>query len=73
MTRSVLSTKSFVASELEAPARPSAAGSVIPADIDTDQPPAVEDRPRGARTGDVIGGRYVVDGQLGRGGMGRVL
>jgi len=31
------------------------------------------DRPRGARTGDVIGGRYVVEGQLGRGGMGRVL
>ena len=30
-------------------------------------------RPRGARTGDVIGGRYVVEGQLGRGGMGRVM
>lgn len=30
-------------------------------------------RPRGARPGDVIGGRYVVEGQLGRGGMGRVL
>jgi eukaryotic-like serine/threonine-protein kinase len=29
--------------------------------------------PRGARSGDVIGGRYVVEGQLGRGGMGRVL
>jgi len=28
---------------------------------------------RGARTGDIIGGRYVVEGQLGRGGMGRVL
>ena len=28
---------------------------------------------RGARTGDVIGGRYIVEGQLGRGGMGRVL
>ena len=31
------------------------------------------DRPRGARPGDIIGGRYVVDGQIGRGGMGRVL
>ncbi len=28
---------------------------------------------RGARGGDVIGGRYIVEGQLGRGGMGRVL
>jgi tRNA A-37 threonylcarbamoyl transferase component Bud32 len=31
------------------------------------------DARRGARTGDVIGGRYIVEGQLGRGGMGRVL
>lgn len=30
-------------------------------------------RPRGARRGDVIGERYVVEGQIGRGGMGRVL
>jgi PAS domain-containing protein len=30
-------------------------------------------RPRGARAGDIVGGRYVVDGQIGRGGMGRVL
>ncbi len=28
---------------------------------------------RGARQGDMVGGRYVVEGQLGRGGMGRVL
>src|SRR5690606_38297598 len=30
-------------------------------------------RPRRARRGDVIGGRYVVDGQIGSGTMGRVL
>lgn len=30
-------------------------------------------RPRGAIPGDVIGNRYIVEGQLGRGGMGRVL
>jgi len=60
VTRSVLSTsKSFVASELgvERPTPP--------------LPPAPERR--GARSGDVIGGRYVVEGQLGRGGMGRVM
>lgn len=34
--------------------------------------PPLEQR-RGARSGDVIGGRYVVDAQLGRGGMGRVM
>ena len=28
---------------------------------------------RSARRGDVIGGRYIVEGQIGRGGMGRVL
>src|SRR6185295_15181833 len=27
----------------------------------------------GARSGDLIGGRYIIEGQLGRGGMGRVL
>lgn len=74
VTRSVLSTsridalasKSFVASELAA----------VPAsDDDTAVPlaPIDGERPRGARAGDVIGGRYVVEGQLGRGGMGRVL
>jgi hypothetical protein len=30
-------------------------------------------RPASARTGDVIGDRYIVEGQLGRGGMGRVM
>jgi eukaryotic-like serine/threonine-protein kinase len=60
VTRSVLSRASYIASELEA----AAAGSVAPI-----VPPAL----RGARSGDVIGGRYVVEGQLGRGGMGRVM
>src|SRR5262245_48636776 len=39
----------------------------------TPVPQEPDDRPRGARPGDMIGGRYVVEGQLGRGGMGRVL
>jgi eukaryotic-like serine/threonine-protein kinase len=30
-------------------------------------------RPRRARRGDVIGNRYVIEGQIGRGGMGRIL
>ncbi len=72
VTRSVLSTKSFVASELDG--RPSAHGSQV--DVGDEPPlplPGVDERPRGARNGDLIGGRYIVDGQLGRGGMGRVL
>lgn len=44
------------------------AKSVLGAEI-----PSLADRPRGAGPGDVIGERYIVDGQLGRGGMGRVL
>ncbi len=38
-----------------------------------DEPPTLTNRNRGTRAGDVIGGRYVVEGQLGRGGMGRVM
>ncbi|CAN5232744.1 hypothetical protein BH11MYX1_BH11MYX1_31220 [soil metagenome] len=37
------------------------------------EPPTLVRRNRGARAGDAIGGRYVVEGQLGRGGMGRVM
>src|SRR5688500_3345365 len=45
-----------------------ATGSGVP--VVVDEPGS---KPRGARTGDVIGSRYVVEGQLGRGGMGRVM
>jgi eukaryotic-like serine/threonine-protein kinase len=61
VTRSVLSVKSFVASDVMAEL------------IDPSPASRVEDRLRGARSGDVIGGRYIVEGQLGRGGMGRVM
>jgi PAS domain-containing protein len=60
VARSVLSSRSIPTSELDA----EASG---PADEPSDG------RARGARPGDVIGGRYVVEGQLGRGGMGRVM
>lgn len=40
---------------------------------DDTEPPTLVKRNRGARAGDVIGGRYVIEGQLGRGGMGRVM
>ncbi|HEU0032726.1 MAG TPA: protein kinase [Kofleriaceae bacterium] len=59
VTRSVLSTKSHLASEL----------APLPQQDQEQETP----RQRGARSGDVIGGRYVVEGQLGRGGMGRVM
>lgn len=63
VTRSVLGNKSFVASELR----------VEPAPAPPREPERDGHDRRGARTGDVIGGRYVVEGQLGRGGMGRVM
>jgi len=70
-TRSVLSTKSYVAGDLDG--APSATGSMV--DYGMDDPTLVgpDGRPRGAKMTDIIGGRYIVDGQLGRGGMGRVL
>jgi PAS domain-containing protein len=83
VTRSVLSTKSFVG-DVEPPTT-TGAGSIVPVppivpgDPDTDELPALAKkeeepgRPRGARAGDLVGGRYIVEGQLGRGGMGRVL
>ncbi len=76
VTRSVLSTRSYVTGvddplELPPPPTTSATGSVAPQFGDTQT--FVERSPKGARGGDVIGGRYVVEGQLGRGGMGRVL
>jgi serine/threonine protein kinase len=68
VTRSVLGVKSYVASEMGVELLP-------PAD-DTVKTPRVEvpeERGRGAKTGDIVGGRYIVEGQLGRGGMGRVM
>jgi len=62
VTRSVLSAKSFVASEALAESLSIADGG-----------DSWDGKNRGAKGGDVIGGRYVVEGQLGRGGMGRVL
>ena len=66
VTRSVLSVKSFVASE--ATVESMASAQAIAAGEDS-----WDGKNRGAKGGDVIGGRYVVEGQLGRGGMGRVL
>ena len=55
-------------------------GSVVAARLDpsgfqdvSETPRESDEHLRGAGPGDVIGGRYIVEGQLGRGGMGRVL
>jgi serine/threonine-protein kinase len=70
VTRSVLGTKSFV-SDIETPP------PLLPADDPAlDEPPpreTIRQRSPGARAGDLIDGRYIIEGQLGRGGMGRVL
>jgi hypothetical protein len=60
VTRSVLSMK---------------IGSYSVSDLGVEQIPTPDpdDRKQGAKSGDVIGGRYIVEGQLGRGGMGRVM
>jgi len=57
IARSALSGKSAAAPDRVAPS----------------QPPVVDRRPPGAAPHDIIGGRYIVEGQLGRGGMGRVM
>src|SRR6185312_1536296 len=83
VTRSVLSTKSFVAESLNTPAHGSqvalgdydadGGGDMFEVPDATDDPVTIVGRQRGARSGDMVGGRYVVEGQVGRGGMGRVL
>jgi tRNA A-37 threonylcarbamoyl transferase component Bud32/PAS domain-containing protein len=65
--RSVLSAKSMVA------------GDFLPDHTDVRDLPQTDDSwdgrgsKQGAKPNDMIGGRYIVEGQLGRGGMGRVL
>lgn len=74
VTRSVLGTKSYVASELAAEqADDTVRTPFVEIERVTTNERATNERHRGARSGDVVGGRYVVEGQLGRGGMGRVL
>jgi PAS domain-containing protein len=64
IARSALSTRSAVAHQV----RLDPSGFA-----DISETPAEAPRPAGARPGDLIGDRYLVEGQLGRGGMGRVL
>lgn len=64
LTRSALGRKSAVM-EARLP-------TPMPTPAPSGEEPITLDR-RGPKTGDVIGERYIVDGQLGRGGMGRVV
>src|SRR5688500_2731726 len=74
-TRAGRSTTTYAASELTPHEIESASPppAQIPSAIAASGTPAIEPGRRGARANDVVGGRYIVEGQLGRGGMGRVL
>ncbi len=62
-----------VGSDAAATGEPLGVDAALESTGETQAPPAAESERRGARQGDMVGGRYVVEGQLGRGGMGRVL
>ena len=66
--RSVLSGKSMVAGDIVVE-HTDVRDLPLRGDIDD----SWDGRNRGAKPNDLIGGRYIVEGQLGRGGMGRVL
>ena len=63
ITRTALSSKMAIAAALD----PSGFQDI------SETPRAPDEGARSARPGDLIGNRYIIEGQLGRGGMGRVL
>jgi len=72
LTLSILGGHTEAGAAAPIPSAPGAAGT--PAQVVAEpEAPADGDRRRGARRGDTIGNRYIVEGQIGRGGMGRVL